>query len=98
MIHKIRGKTSFPSIHGKFLPGGNLKRIHVDRRILANNLKTGANEPAITIQLSSGAIKASRVRILSGMPRFIQAGIDSIKPLSCGARVWVETKGAVEYS
>lgn len=95
---KVNGRTHFVTTKGKVLEGGSIKRIHVDRRILAQNLKNNENEPAITIQTSRGPIKACRVRMLTGMPRFIQAGIDGAKPLSCGARVWIETKGAVEYS
>lgn len=71
---------------------GTIKRLHVDRRIIAQNRKSGADEPAITIQTSRGSVKARRVNI-QGPCTFIQ----SAKPLSCGARLWVETRAAVDF-
>ena len=78
------------------LRAGTIKRIHVNRQILAANLKHGQNKPAITIQTSKGPITAGDVYAL-GACRFMQAGVNAAKPLSCGARVWVETRGEVEY-
>jgi len=77
------------------LDDGTVKRIHVDRRILAQNLKTGRNDPAITVQTSKGSLKANNVHVY-GNCHFVQAGIGGTKPLSCGARVWVETHAFVE--
>lgn len=74
------------------LLAGTIKRLHVDRRVIAQNRKNGTNEPAITIQTSRGAIKAWRVNV-QGPCTFIQ----STKPLSCGARLWVETRAAVDF-
>lgn len=79
----------------KHLKESNIKRIHVDRRIIAQNLKRGENKPTITVQTSKGPIKASRVEVL-GPSTFMQAGIDGVKPLSCGARVWIETRSPVK--
>lgn len=79
------------------LEAGTIKRVHVNRHILAQNLKYNTNDPAITIQTSEGPITASHAKFLTGMPRMRQAGIDGAKPLSCGARVWVETKGKIQY-
>lgn len=58
----------------------------------AANLKHGANAPAITIQTSAGSFTARRVEILG--PSVMR----SDKPLSCGARVYIETKSEVIYS
>lgn len=91
----------------RYLKAGTIKRIHVDRRILAQNRKTGTSTPAITVQTSKGPLKALRATVL-GHGEMMQAGefhrehapgewtIDFIKPLSCGARVWFETRAAVE--
>lgn len=79
-----------------YIPQGRIKRLHVDRRIVASNRKTGASEPAITVQTSSGPIKAYHVNIL-GNSEFEQASLErGIKPLSCGARLWVKTRAALE--
>lgn len=79
------------------LRSGLIKRIHVDRRIMAMNRKTGGDNPPITIQTSKGSIKAHCAQI-QGPSRTVHAGAArGVKPLSCGARVWVETTAEVLY-
>lgn len=78
----------------KTLEPGTIKRIHVNRQVLAKNLKSGRNDPAITVQTSKGPIRASQATIV-GTCHVRQAGIGDAKPLKCGARVWVETTGKV---
>lgn len=74
------------------LKEGIIKRIHVDRHVLAKNKKLGENERAITVQTSKGPVKGHRV-LIYGTSDVIQ---NEEQPLSCGARVWVETKAEVE--
>ena len=69
------------------IPAGTIKRIHVDRRVMAHNLKYHTSKPPITVQTSRGSVKAQRVDI-QGHSRMVYPG----KQLSCGARVWVETR------
>jgi hypothetical protein len=83
------------------IPAGTIKRIHVNRHILASNKQTGREVAAITIQTSKGSIRASEVTIY-GEVTFQQAGqLDGggeiIQPLSCGARVWAVTSDRIEY-
>lgn len=88
-----------------YLRAGPVKRIHVDRQILAANRKNDMCLPAITVQTSRGPFKARRAIVL-GMSEMEMAGpmysevdgslIKTIKPLSCGARVWLKTLAAVE--
>jgi hypothetical protein len=80
----------------KVLPKGTIKRVHVNRHVLAGNLKHGRNDAALTIQTSRGPLPASVVE-MRGTCRLVQAGLSAPKPLSCGARVWVETRGEVRY-
>ena len=40
------------------LPPGKIKRIHVNRHVLARNLKTGEDAAAISIQTGGGVIRA----------------------------------------
>ncbi|MCI0354302.1 MAG: hypothetical protein L0099_04565 [Acidobacteria bacterium] len=57
------------------------------------------------MQTSKGPLKGRRAEVL-GYGRMVQAGpvisevdgslVRTIKPLSCGARVWFETRAAVE--
>lgn len=72
------------------LKAGTVKRVHVDRQILARNRKLGENKPAYTIQTSKGSIKCMRVE---GYFVFNQNN----PPLSCGARMYGETRKEVKY-
>lgn len=60
-------------------------------RIHINQHRLRAGLPAITIQTYKGPRYARRVRI-NGTTEVIH----SDKPLSCGARCWVETEADVE--
>lgn len=71
---------------------GPIKRIHVDKHVIAANAKHGRNDPSITIQTSRGSIKVRHVWI-HGLSQ-----MRSDKPLSCGARVYVETTNSLAYS
>jgi hypothetical protein len=64
---------------------GPLKRVHVNKHVIAANVKHGRNDPAITVQTSAGSFTAYRV-VIHG-PSIMR----SDKPLPCGARVYVET-------
>lgn len=70
----------------KYLAAGYIKRLHVDQR------KLRAKDPdPITIQTSGGPLKATSARIHG--PSSVVYRPD--KPLSCGARVWIETTSEV---
>lgn len=77
----------------RLLRAGTIKRLHVNRHIMSKNARTGSNEPALAVQTSAGPIRARCVRI-KGEAVLVQ----SQKPLPCGARAWIETRGAVEVS
>ncbi len=74
------------------LPAGTVKRIHVDRRVIAQNRKNGTNMPALTIQTSKGPIKAKVVEIRGDL-RFDQ----NAPQLKCGARIYGITMAEVVY-
>ena len=77
------------------LEKGTIKRIHVDRSRLARNIKEGRDDPPINVQTSSGVLKG-RLVVGPGF-RVVHAGeARGIKKLSCGARVWIETRSGVE--
>ena len=90
----------------EYLKAGTIKRIHVDRHMMTFNRNNPTRQvPAITVQTSKGPYKARKAVVL-GHSEMVQAGpvysevdgsiLRTIKPLSCGARVWLETKAAVE--
>jgi len=75
---------------------GTIKRIHIDRHAIAFNRKYAVPgkpdwKPVITIQTSKGSIKARVVTFGAG--RMVQG----LKPLGCGARIWIETQSEVIY-
>lgn len=70
---------------------GPRKRIHVNKHVIAANAKTGANDPAITIQTSDGSFTCRRV-LWEGVSEMVH---DAEHPLSCGAKVWIETEAAL---
>lgn len=76
------------------LPAGTVKRIHVDRRVIAQNRKNGTKLPHWTIQTSKGPIKCNEWWISGGQIWGVRPGT---KQLSCGARVYMVTHAAVEY-
>ena len=73
------------------MPPGTIKRIHVNQHVIRTNKKTGAKENVVTIQWRSKSYRVKAVNI-SGDSTVIYS---PDKPLSCGARVWVETRAEV---
>lgn len=65
--------------------------VHVNQHIIRSNLKTGAREPVLTVKTSRTNNYAHEVKIDG--PCVIKYSPD--QPLSCGARVWVETENDV---
>jgi hypothetical protein len=72
---------------------GPVKRVHVNQAIIRSNRKGGKNDPALTVQTSAGPIRARSVSFGAGA-RLVQRA----KPLPCGARVFIETRGALELA
>lgn len=75
------------------LAKGTIKRVHVDKRVIMSNLKHGTNNPPITIQTSKGSLKTFNVKI-DGPSEFVYS---PDKPLSCGARLYIETRSEINY-
>jgi hypothetical protein len=67
------------------------KRIHINQHVIRANKKNGKNKPAITVKTHKANTYAHRVEIEG--PSSVIYSPD--KPLSCGARVWVETDNTV---
>ena len=68
-----------------------LKRIHVNQHIIKSNKKHNLNEPVITVKSSKSNNYAHEVEI-KGPSKVIYS---PNKPLSCGAKVWIETTAEV---
>ena len=67
-------------------------RIHVNQHKIRSNKKHNLNEPVITVKTSKLNTYAHEVEVLG--PSKIIYSPD--KPLSCGAKVWIETEGEVK--
>jgi hypothetical protein len=67
------------------------KRIHINQHVIRANKKNGTNDPAITVKTYECNIYAHRVDI-KGPSTVVYS---PNKPLSCGARVWIETSAQV---
>lgn len=66
--------------------------VHVDQATIRRNTKTGSNDPALIVRTYRGSTRAHTIKIngpceIKHRPH---------KPLSCGARVWIETSSKVE--
>jgi hypothetical protein len=72
-------------------------RLHVNQHVIRNNNKTGENKPVITCKTYKSNDYAHQAIIYG------QDGKEACKilysndsPLSCGAKVWIETDNRVE--
>ena len=68
-----------------------ISRIHVNQHLIRANVKQGTNVPCIAIRTSKGVTYARQVRVGD-----VVIKQDFEHPLSCGAKVWIETQGNVE--
>jgi len=68
------------------------KKIHVNQHTIKRNAKTGEREPVITVKTYKSNDYAHEVEIL-GPSRVVYR---PDKPLSCGAKVWIETDAEVK--
>ena len=65
--------------------------IHVNQHIIKRNAKTGEREPTLTVKTYKSNTYAYQVEI-HGPSRVVYS---PDKPLSCGAKVWIETESEV---
>ncbi len=74
------------------LPYGK-KRIHINQHVIRRNNKVveGELEPPVTVKHKGGNTYASAVTIV-GSSKVVYS---PDKPLSCGAKVWLETDSEV---
>lgn len=68
-----------------------LTKIHVNQHIVRRNSKTGERLPPLTVKTYKKNARAYEVAI-NGPCRVVY---QPDCPLSCGAKVWIETEGSV---
>lgn len=66
--------------------------IHVNQQTIVRNRREGTNDPPLIVRNYKGVRHAHDV-VIKGPSRVINRPHD---PLSCGARVWIETASEVE--
>lgn len=66
--------------------------IHVNQHVIKANTANGTNDPVLTVKTYKSNDYAHEVQI-NGPCKIIYR---PDKPLSCGARVWIETEAEVE--
>ena len=66
--------------------------IHVNQHVIKSNSKTGERKPVLTVKTYKSNTYAHTVEI-DGPSRIVYS---PDKPLSCGAKVWIETHANVE--
>ncbi len=65
--------------------------VHVNQHAVRRNAKSGGCEPVLTVKTYKSNVYAHEVEIAG--PAKVVYSPD--KPLSCGARVWIETQSEV---
>lgn len=73
--------------------------IHVHQQVIRQNIKHGQGEHPLTVKTFSGSVRSKPLRSCRASEVFI-AGPSRVvysleRPLSCGARVWIETESEV---
>lgn len=69
-----------------------LTRVHINQHIIRSNCKNNEQNPVITVKRGKTNVYAKSVKI-DGPCRVVYS---PDKPLSCGAKVWIETEAPVE--
>ena len=73
------------------------KRIHVNQHRIRSNAVNNQQEPVITCKTYKDNQYANQVNILDDAGKTVASVIYSPdKPLSCGAKVWIETENEVQ--
>jgi hypothetical protein len=73
--------------------------IHVNQHVIRANSKTGERNPVLTCKTYKSNDYAKRVEILDDDGEVTATVVYSPdKPLSCGAKVWIETQQPVTLS
>lgn len=70
------------------------KIIHINQHVIRSNSKTGEREPVITVKTYKDNNYAHEVYV-DGPCKIVYS---PDKPLSCGAKVWIETQAEVKYA
>lgn len=65
--------------------------IHVNQHVIRQNARLGARDPVLTVKTYKSNTYAHEVEV-TGASKIVYS---PDKPLSCGAKVWIETESEV---
>lgn len=68
-----------------------IKRIHINQHVIRANAKNGESKPCITVKTSNSNTYCHEAEVCG----FTKVIYSPDKPLSCGAKVWIETNDHV---
>ena len=68
--------------------------VHVNQHVIRSNHTTGSRDPVLTVKNYKSNRYAHEV-VINGPCRIVYS---PDKPLSCGARVWIETESEVQLN
>jgi len=74
------------------LPEGLRKQIHINQHVIKRNANTGERNPVITVKTYKSNDYGHELEIAG--PSIVKYSPD--KPLSCGAKVWIETNAEIK--
>lgn len=79
------------------IDNSNIKRLHVNQHVIKKNVKTGERKATLTCKTGKENIKGHEIHILDENGNRIASVLDRMdNPLSCGARIYMQTNYAVE--
>jgi hypothetical protein len=93
-INKLNMTKMLPresKIVGDYSLSGRIKRIHVNKRVIAQNAAHERNDPPLTVKTARSNDYGHEVDIQG--PSKVVYSPD--KPLDCGAKLWIETRAVV---
>lgn len=70
--------------------------IHVNQHVIKKNVKESTNDPVLTVKTYKTNTYAHEALIKKDGEVIARVVYSADKPLSCGARVWIETEAEVE--
>ena len=70
------------------------KIVHINQHVIRSNAKRGEREPVITVKTYKSNDYAHEV-VIDGPCKVVYS---PDKPLSCGAKVWIETESEVQIN
>jgi hypothetical protein len=68
-----------------------LKRIHVNQHVIRANQRTGARDAPLSVKTYRTNVRCHGVEVLGPVEVLYRPD----EPLTCGARVWIETRSEV---